>query len=86
MYAIRSYYACVYCCQRARGALQRDSLWVVTRQGSTVPGTHDERSTVEVLLQAAGLRLRTAEVAALAEMYVQLRAAADSLDISYNFV
>ena len=39
------------------------------------------RSTVAALLAAAGLRLPDAEVDALVEMYAQLRAAADSLDI-----
>lgn len=39
------------------------------------------REDVAVLLARAGLRLPDAEVDALVEMYVQLRAAADSLDI-----
>ena len=41
----------------------------------------ETRSTVAALLAAAGLRLPDPEVDALVEMYGQLRAAADSLDI-----
>lgn len=39
------------------------------------------RETVAAMLRAAGLELDDAEVEALVEMYAQLRAAADSLDI-----
>ena len=39
------------------------------------------RETVAAMLRAAGLDLEDAEVEALVEMYAQLRAAADSLDI-----
>ncbi len=39
------------------------------------------REAVAAMLAAAGLDLRDADVDALVEMYVQLRAAADSLDI-----
>ena len=39
------------------------------------------RETVATMLRAAGLELDEAEVEALVEMYSQLRAAADSLDI-----
>ncbi len=39
------------------------------------------RETVAAMLGAAGLALPAAEVDALVEMYGQLRAAADSLDI-----
>ncbi|MYH40244.1 MAG: hypothetical protein F4150_00280 [Chloroflexi bacterium] len=41
----------------------------------------DARETVATMLRAAGLELDEAEVEALVEMYSQLRAAADSLDI-----
>lgn len=46
-----------------------------------MPEPTETRSTVAALLAAAGLRLPDAEVDALVEMYGQLRAAADSLDI-----
>ena len=39
------------------------------------------RETVAAMLRAAGLELEDAEVEGLVEMYAQLRAAADSLDI-----
>ena len=50
-------------------------------RGAGVDDPARARETVAAMLEAAGLALPDPEIDALVEMYGQLRAAADSLDI-----